>query len=393
MIRAAMLARCLVGAAGAAAVGARSTPRRFASRDVTQKIGILGVPFDKGQTDQGVSAGPGAIRGAGLVEALRSLGHDVQDFGDVSYDSVPDLVGPENMDKYQHVAVCMREVSSLARRIQSEGRICLALGGDHSVTIGTVDATVNAHEDVAVIWVDAHADLNTPATSPSGSAHGMPVALLAKDLADYWPYLPGMDWQVPKLPLSNLAYIGLRSVDEYERLTMEKFNICAFGMQDVESLGITGTVELALRHVDPYKRRAIHLSFDIDALDALEAPSTGTPGLQAAGLQAAGLQAWQHVYHSGGAGSVAVRGGLTLREGIHIMEKVHETGRLAAVDLVEVNPALGSARDVSTTLQAALQLLVAAFGHSRLGNMPRAQELPLTKGATLSAKGAKGKDV
>ncbi|KAE8737153.1 hypothetical protein FOCC_FOCC017388 [Frankliniella occidentalis] len=90
------------------------------------------------------------------------------------------------------------QVSQLARRIQSEGRICLALGGDHSVTIGTVDATVNAHEDVAVIWVDAHADLNTPATSPSGSAHGMPVALLAKDLADYWPYLPGMDWQVPK---------------------------------------------------------------------------------------------------------------------------------------------------------------------------------------------------
>lgn len=289
----------------------------------------------------------------------------MQDFGDVSYDNVPELVGPENMDKYQHVVACMSEVSQLARRIQSEGRICLALGGDHSVTIGTVDATVNAHEDVAVIWVDAHADLNTPATSPSGSAHGMPVALLAKDLADYWPYLPGMDWQVPKLPLSNLAYIGLRSVDEYERLTMEKFNICAFGMQDVESLGITGTVELALRHVDPYKRRAIHLSFDIDALDALEAPSTGTP----------------------------VRGGLTLREGIHIMEKVHETGRLAAVDLVEVNPGLGSERDVRTTVQAALQLLMAAFGHSRLGNMPRAQELPLTKDTTLPAKGAAGTGV
>ncbi|KAJ1522800.1 hypothetical protein ONE63_001956 [Megalurothrips usitatus] len=259
------------------------------------------------------------------------------------------------MDDYHHVVACMHEVSNLARKIQSEGRICLALGGDHSVTIGTVDATVNAHEDVAVIWVDAHADLNTPATSPSGSAHGMPVALLAKDLADYWPYLPGMDWQVPKLPLSNLAYIGLRDVDEYERLTMEKFNVCAFGMQDVESLGITGTVELALRHVDPYKRRAIHLSFDIDALDALEAPSTGTP----------------------------VRGGLTLREGIHIMEKVHETGRLAAVDLVEVNPHLGSARDVATTVQAAQQLLLAAFGHSRLGNTPRARDLPLTKGATL----------
>lgn len=329
--------------------------RCMSSRTASKKIGILGVPFEKGQRNQGVSGGPRAIRDAGLADALRALGHDVQDFGDVSYDNVQDLVGPDNMDKYQHVVACMHEVSNLARRIQAEGRVCLALGGDHSVTIGTVDATVNAHEDVAVIWVDAHADLNTPATSPSGSAHGMPVALLAKDLSDYWPYLPGMDWQVPKLPLSNLAYIGLRSVDEFERLTMEKFNVCAFGMQDVESLGITGTVELALRHVDPYKRRAIHLSFDIDALDALEAPSTGCP----------------------------VRGGLTLREAIHIMEKVHETGRLAAVDLVEVNPNLGSARDVQTTVQAALQVLLAAFGHSRLGNMPRSAEIPLTKGATL----------
>lgn len=129
-----------------------------------------------------------------------------------------------------------------------------------------------------MLWIDAHADLNTNKTSPSGNVHGMPMALLASELADYWPYLPGMDWQQPVMSIRNVAYIGLRSVDSYERLVIDKLSITAFGMEDVENYGINTVVNMALDRIDPERRKSIHVSFDIDSLDSLEAPSTGTSG-------------------------------------------------------------------------------------------------------------------
>ncbi|XP_047370943.1 arginase-2, mitochondrial-like [Vespa velutina] len=194
-------------------------------------------------------------------------------------------------------------------------------------------------KDVAVLWVDAHADLNTNKTSGSGNVHGMPVALLTTELSDYWPHLPGMDWQQPMLSIRNVAYIGLRSVDSYERLVIEKFGISAFGMEDVERFGIHNTISMALDRIDPEGVKSLHVSFDIDSLDPLEAPSTGT----------------------------AVRGGLTLREAIHIMEEVHRTHRLNAIDLVEVNPYIGDQRDVKLTTEAAIYIIQAALGYTRRG--------------------------
>nr|CAD7433799.1 unnamed protein product [Timema monikensis] len=230
-----------------------------------------------------------------------------------------------------------------------DGRVCVTLGGDHSVSIGTIDGHVKARGNVAVLWVDAHADLNTADTSLTGNIHGMPVALLAKELSDYWPYIPGMDWQKPTLSIKQFAYIGLRSVDEYERVIMDKYSITAFGMEDIEYKGIVNVVNEALQSIDPLSTLPLHVSFDIDCLDPLEAPSTGTP----------------------------VRGGMSLREGIQVMEQAHRTGRLSAIDLVEVNPSIGDKRDVHLTIQAAKHLLQAVFGRQRRGNYPNDELIKL----------------
>lgn len=145
--------------------------------------------------------------------------------------------------------------------------------------VGTVDGHIRAKsENIAVLWIDAHADLNTNKTSATGNVHGMPMALLARELSDYWPYLPGMDWQRPMISIRNVAYIGLRSVDTYERLVIDKLGIVAFGMEDVEKYGIADVVSMALDRIDPDRNRSIHVSFDIDSLDAIEAPSTGCAG-------------------------------------------------------------------------------------------------------------------
>ncbi|XP_058820906.1 arginase, hepatic-like [Topomyia yanbarensis] len=310
-----------------------------------EKIGIVGVPFEKGQRKQGVGLGPKAIREAGLIDSIQEISHrlNIRDYGDIHYEAL-NLSGRQtvNMRMLEHVASCTKHLSEKVVQVLNDDRLCVTLGGDHAIAIGSIDGHLKHSADVAVIWVDAHADLNTNATSPSGNLHGMPVALLAKELADYWPYIPGMDWQEPIISIKNLVYIGLRSVDPYERAIIDKFNIHAFGMREVEKYGIRDVMKMALERVDPDKSKSLHVSFDIDSLDVLEAPSTGT----------------------------SVRGGLTLREGIYIMEELYNTERLAAVDLVEVNPSIGTAEDVKKTVDAAIHLLVAACGNSRRGNIP-----------------------
>ncbi|XP_058447030.1 arginase, hepatic [Malaya genurostris] len=310
-----------------------------------EKIGIIGVPFEKGQRKQGVGLGPKAIRQAGLIESIQEISHrlSIRDYGDIHYDAL-NLTGRHtaNMRMLEHVASCTKHLSEKVVQVLNDDRLCVTLGGDHAIAIGSIDGHLKHSADVAVIWVDAHADLNTNATSPSGNLHGMPVALLAKELADYWPYLPGMDWQEPIISIKNLVYIGLRSVDPFERAIIDKYNIHAFGVREVEKYGIREVMKMALERVDPNGTKSLHVSYDIDSLDVLEAPSTGT----------------------------SVRGGLTLREGIYIMEEAYNTGRLAAVDMVEVNPAIGTPVDVQKTVSAAIHLLVAACGNSRRGNVP-----------------------
>ncbi|XP_018326945.1 arginase, hepatic [Agrilus planipennis] len=328
--------------------------RQDARRCISSKIGVLGVPFDKGQTKPGVANGPKSLRDAGLVEKIRNIHDyiDVVDYGDIAY-SVDSSISKSvpNIRMYEHMVACNKEVSKRVRNIIESGRICLTLGGDHTIAVGTVDGHIQAKsENVCLLWVDAHADINTNKTSNSGNPHGMPMALLAKELSDYWPYLPGMDWQKPIISVRDVAYVGLRSVDNYERLIIDKLGITAFGMEDIEKYGIHDVVNMALDKIDPEQNKSIHVSFDIDSLDSLEAPSTGT----------------------------SVRGGLTLREGIHIMENVYKTKRLGSMDLVEVNPAIGTTKDVQTTCDAAIHVILAAFGQTRRGLRPfNVDDMPL----------------
>ncbi|CAH1978047.1 unnamed protein product [Acanthoscelides obtectus] len=307
------------------------------------KVGILGVPFECGQPKKGVSQGPDAIRKAGLMEQLSAIHDkmDIKDYGNISYTVNRELeASVPNMKGYAEIVGCTHEVSKNVEKIMKEGRMCLTLGGDHSIAMATVDGHIKAKDnEVCLLWIDAHADCNTNKTTPSGNVHGMPMALIPYELSDYWPHLPGMDWHKPVMSIRNVAYIGLRSVDSYERLIIEKLGITAFFMADVESYGINTVVNMALDRIDPERTRSIHVSYDIDSLDTLEAPSTGT----------------------------SVRGGLTLREGIQIMEMVHSTGRLGAMDLVEVNPHIGSEGDVKKTVEAAIHVILAAFGYNRRG--------------------------
>ncbi|KAJ8734095.1 hypothetical protein PYW07_014646 [Mythimna separata] len=308
-----------------------------------KKVGIIGVPFEKGQKKYGVSVAPAALRYAGLLDQLREIdGLDVKDYGDIETPGIEE-VAMENMAHLALVSACNKKLSQKVSQVLREDRIAVTIGGDHSIGVGTVDGHYQVNNDMILIWVDAHADINTNKTSDSGSVHGMPVALLVKEFSHYWPYLPTMDWQKPLFSIKSLGYIGLRSVDHYERLAIEKYNVPAFAMEDVEEYGIKKSIEHVLKRLDPEGRKPIHVSFDIDSLDALEAPSTGTP----------------------------VRGGLSLREAINLMEIIHATGRLRAIDLVEINPALGNETDRKVTIEAGLCVLKAALGSSRRGTAPR----------------------
>jgi arginase len=183
-------------------------------------------------------------------------------------------------------------------------------------------------------------DINTNTTSPSGNIHGMPVSLLLKETRSLWPTVTQLEWCQPLLSVKNFAWIGLRCIDHYERLMMEKYGVVYFDMRDIEKIGIEKVVHRALEAINPGGRRKLHVSFDIDALDPLYANSTGTP----------------------------VMGGLTLREGVFLMEEAYCSGTLSSLDLVEVNPSLGDARDVENTLSSAKLIVQAALGNNRSGN-------------------------
>ncbi|KAK3313958.1 arginase-like protein [Apodospora peruviana] len=290
-----------------------------------EELGIVAVGFSGGQCKPGVDAAPSALIESGLLTQLREeLGYKL--YGDDQVHLYTDLV-PKDDPPHRNMKN-PRAVSSVTRRIADqvyshakEGRLVLTLGGDHSIAIGTIGGTAKAiretvGQDIAVIWVDAHADINTPETSGSGNIHGMPVSFLTglarEDNEDFFGWLKPEN----RISVKKLVYIGLRDVDAGEKRILRENGIKAFSMFDIDRHGIGRVMEMALGHIGT--DTPIHLSFDVDALDPMWAPSTGTP----------------------------VRGGLTLREGDYICECVHETGSLVAVDLVEVNPSLAPESDI-----------------------------------------------
>ncbi|KAG0147502.1 hypothetical protein CROQUDRAFT_715043 [Cronartium quercuum f. sp. fusiforme G11] len=301
-------------------------------------VAVIPCPFSGGQPRAGVDKGPKELLAAGLLEGLQSLGYSTVLDELKLPTSAAGLDAPVGILKNSRlVSEANQELTKLVSKHAGLGQLVLTLGGDHSLAIGTVSGTLETYPEACLIWIDAHADINTPQSTTSGNLHGCPLSFMLSSIhagKDLEPFT----WIKPCLDPARLVYIGLRDVDEGERKILKEHKIRCFSMHDVDRHGIGKVMEMALEAVNSGLKRPIHLSFDVDALDPTVAPSTGTP----------------------------VRGGLTFREGHYICETIYETGCLVSMDLMEVNPNLKSASDVTQTLSVGQSLIRSALGETLL---------------------------
>jgi len=305
-----------------------------------------------GQPLIGTDCGPAMLREAGLRSKLTALGWRVEDLNDLNFEQITDVNGALSKNSKNNKAKNSIRVGKSAEMIAnvvceraSMGRFPLVLGGDHSVAIGSLAGILKARPRTGVLWIDAHADLNTPDISGSGNMHGMPVGLLMEEMCstEDLSKIPGLEWLAdeqnlqPKLRPDSIAYVALRDVDLEERVAIRELGIAAFTMMDIDRYGIGAVMDMALSHLlkdDP--TRPIHLSYDIDAIDPGLAPATGT----------------------------AVRGGLTFREAHYVAEAAAQSGLLASADLVELNPQLADPMGAMETTELGLQIITSLMGKS-----------------------------
>ena len=294
-------------------------------------ISIIGVPTDYGQARRGVDMGPSAIRYAGVAERLEAIGHIVQDQGDIRVSKKFEKV---TIDKQLLNLEEVIDVStSLASRVHeavNEKKFPLVLGGDHSIAIGTLAGLGEHYKNLGVIWFDAHADLNTPDTTPSGNIHGMPLAV---SIGIGHERLVKIHDFSPKVKSNNIVIIGARSVDPGERQLIREQGIKVYTMHEIDRLGMTRVMEDALAYLKGLQVDGLHMSLDLDALDPLYTPGVGTP----------------------------VPGGLTYRESHLAMEIVQESGMLTSAEFVEVNPILD---EKNKTADVAVALMGSLFGET-----------------------------
>lgn len=299
-------------------------------------VNIFGAPLSFGQPITGPETAPESLRSAGLHEELKEQTHwRINDLGDVDFSKLHTMGVGENVPGARHClqvgAACEAIYQALLPAAERE-EFVLTLGGDHSIPLGTLPAILEKRPKTKVVWVDAHADLNTPLTSGSGNMHGQPLGLLTRGI--YPPgvsSLPGFEWLQPCLDPSDIIYIALRDVDKYEKSFIRDLGITAYTMFDIDRLGIGEVMKRVLREVG--EDNNIHLSFDIDACDPFYAPSTGTK----------------------------VGGGLTFREAHFICESLADTRRLTSMDMVEVNTTLNPEMAEDTVL-VAKGLVASALG-------------------------------
>jgi arginase len=277
--------------------------------------------MDLGADRRGVDMGPSAIRYARLKESLERLGCEVTDHGNLSVPVPESATIDEQNAKYLPIiaAVC-DELAALVEQIVRSGRFPLVLGGDHSIAMGTIGGIAKARGRApGVIWVDAHGDINTPLTSPTGNVHGMPVHFaLAQHAVDP----------------ARMAFIGLRDVDDGEKRAIRELGVRAFTMSDVDRLGMSRVIDEVLGIVADGEN-SVHISFDMDGVDPQEAPGVGTP----------------------------VRGGITYREAHSLMEGVAASGTLGSLEITEINPILD--RENQTAILA-VELILSALGKTTL---------------------------
>ncbi len=299
--------------------------------DDEREIAIIGAPLDLGQGRRGVDMGPSAIRYAGLEERLTSLGYRVRDHGNVET-AVPEataLCDERARFLPEIVATCERIAAKVVEEVNA-GAIPLVLGGDHSVALGTLGGLASVHGPGGVLWVDAHPDINTPDTSPSGNVHGMPLAA-ALGLAG--ARFESMAWPLPAVDPKRVALLGLRQTDEGERRLLRQADVRVFTMTEIDRIGIERAVREALDRVAG--PGFVHVSLDMDALDPDLAPGVGTP----------------------------IRGGLSYREAHLLLELVAESGLAGSLGVVEVKPILDRE---NTTALTAVELVASALGKTIL---------------------------
>lgn len=288
--------------------------------------------MDLGAGRRGVDMGPSAMRLAGLNEKLAALGYAVEDLGNVIVDQPESLpIGQPDARYLPQIAHTCARLAEMVEKAAGEDRVPVVLGGDHSIAVGTV-AGMARHfrknrQAMGLLWIDAHADMNTPATSPSGNVHGMPLACCIGLGPRELTCLGG---HAPIVEPGAVALIGLRSVDDIERFNVRGAGVHPFTMRDIDERGLPAVIREALEIVSG-GTAGFHLSFDMDALDPAEAPGVGTP----------------------------VRGGITYREAHTAMEIICDSGRMTSLEMVEVNPVLD---DANRTALLAVELITSALG-------------------------------
>jgi len=295
---------------------------------MAQKVRIIGVPMDLGQSRRGVDMGPSAMRGAGLQSSLKKLGLQVEDIGNLSVKQPEEMPIGEKRAKYlQEIAETCGDVAAAAEKSLGEGFLPLVLGGDHSIAAGVAAGVANYFrkdkKQIGYLWLDAHGDMNTPESSPSGNVHGMPLAAImgygATELVDLLGFKP-------KAEPGNIVIVGARDLDAQERKIVKKSGIHVFTMRDIDERGMREVMSDALKYA---------VSLDMDFVDPADAPGVGTP----------------------------VRGGVTYREAHLAMEMIADTESMVSLEVVEINPILD---EHNRTALLGVELVLSGLGQKIL---------------------------
>jgi arginase len=297
-----------------------------------RKIRVIGVPLDLGQSRRGVDMGPSAVRVAGLEARLEALGHVVEDAGNVAVAIAEQKKEGDPNAKYlkEITATCTKHAELVVKTLEA-GKVPITLGGDHSIAAGTVAGVAEFYrrqnQKIGLIWIDAHTDVNTPDSSPSGNVHGMPLAAIMglgpADLTNIFDFSP-------KVKPENCVLVGVRDIDAIEKENVRKTGIHVFTMRDIDERGMRTVMEEALRAAGR-GTAGYHVSLDMDWVDPEDAPGVGTP----------------------------VRGGATYREAHLAMEIIADHGRMLSFEIVEVNPVID---EHNRTADLAVELALSAFG-------------------------------
>ncbi len=311
---------------------------------VVSNVTIIGSPFHYGQSKYGTELSPAGMRSNGLIYKIEELGYKVNDLGDYyPYPVKRSLVVVDGKSKQLHnphiTGVYNKMFAKLIQEEMTDDTIMINLGGDHSTSIGSINGILSHNPDTVVIWIDAHADINVIDTSPSGNIHGMPIAFLTglEDITILDP--KKSDILCPKLKFNQFGYIGLRSVDDGEKMIIKDNNIIHYDMKYIRTNGIKRTMSKLFHELGIYHScKRIHVSFDIDSVDPQIAPSTGTPSPN----------------------------GLTKDEIMNIFKIIGETGKLISMDIAEINPLVSDSDGYIETVQLANECILTALYETKL---------------------------